>query len=91
MAFLPLGDDSSTTTIIDISVKPLEKDGLIFYAGLRLSPPFADFISVSLHDGFIEFRYNLGSGTVVIRSTEQVELYKWHRIHAERTNKNGKK
>ena len=87
MAFEPLGDDSHETTSIYVSIKPLEKDGLIFYSS---HSSFSDFISIGLYDGFIEFRYNLGSTTAQIKSADRVDLFKWHTIHATRTRKDGK-
>ena len=89
-AFPSLGSDTRSTTTITMSIKPLEKDGLIFYAGRKTTPPFTDYISVGLYDGYVEFRYDLGSGTVEIKSTERLVLYQWHTIRAERNLKNGK-
>jgi hypothetical protein len=90
ISFLPLlWINVGMHTVISISVKPLERDGLIFYWSLKDSPPNSDFIALGLHDGFVEFRYNLGSGTAEIKSAERIDLYRWHTIHAERNGKNG--
>ena len=43
-----------------------------------------DFLSVALVDGFVEFRYDLGSGAVSIRSPERVRPGHWHRLVAAR-------
>ena len=88
MAFPPLGKDVRARTTISASIKPLEKDGLIIYVA-RSTSPFFDFISIGLYDGYVEFRYNLGSDTVEIRSTERIELNRWHTIHAERIGRIG--
>jgi hypothetical protein len=88
MAFPPLGEDVRGATTISVSIKPLENDGLIMYVARSVSP-FFDFISIGLYDGYVEFRYNLGSDTVAIRSTERIELNRWHTIHAERTGRIG--
>ena len=91
MTFPPLAEDSLDKTTIYISIKPLQRDGLIFYASQLPSPPVSDFIAIGLYDGFVEFRYDLGSGTAVIKSNEQVDLYVWHTIHARRDMKDGEK
>ena len=90
MAFPPLAGDISTHIAISMSIRPLERDGLIFYSSLKDSPPYSDFIAVGLYDGFVEFRYNLGSGTAEIKSAERIDLHRWHTIHAERTSRDGK-
>ena len=43
-----------------------------------------DFLSLALVDGFVEFRYDLGSGPVSIRSPERVRPGHWHRLVAAR-------
>jgi hypothetical protein len=86
MAFEPLEDDSRDMTSIYVSIKPLHKDGLIFYTD---HGTFSDFLAIGLYDGFVELRYNLGSSTVEIKSATRVELYRWHTIHAQRTGKDG--
>eukprot|EP00118_Oscarella_pearsei_P018076 m.183124 g.183124 ORF g.183124 m.183124 type:complete len:2338 (+) comp39301_c0_seq1:76-7089(+) len=85
-AFPKPGDSLRLQTTISLSVKPDNGNGLLVYA-TRTSQ---DFVAVGLYNGFIEFRYNLGgSGTAVIRSTNPVELHKWHTVVAERTGKTG--
>lgn len=44
-----------------------DSNGLIFYNGQK-SDGKGDFISLSLHDGILEFRYDLGKGPATIRS-----------------------
>lgn len=46
---------------VDIEIKPLSPDGLIFFSGGSGSP-VADFVSLSMASGHLEFRYELGSG-----------------------------
>lgn len=43
-----------------------DSNGLIFYNGQK-SDGKGDFISLSLHDGILEFRYDLGKGPAIIR------------------------
>uniref|UniRef100_A0A670K0Z6 Heparan sulfate proteoglycan 2 n=1 Tax=Podarcis muralis TaxID=64176 RepID=A0A670K0Z6_PODMU len=73
---------------VDLEIKPLSPDGLILFSGGDGSP-VADFVSLSMVNGHLEFRYELGSGTAVLRSAKPLELEQWHRITAERLNKDG--
>ncbi|XP_077167850.1 basement membrane-specific heparan sulfate proteoglycan core protein isoform X5 [Paroedura picta] len=73
---------------VDIEVKPLSPDGLVLFSGGN-GAPVADFVSLSMANGHLEFRYELGSGTAVLRSTKPLELGQWHKITAERLNKDG--
>ena len=43
-----------------------DSNGLIFYNGQKTDGK-GDFISLSLSDGYLEFRYDLGKGPAVIR------------------------
>ena len=78
------------TTTIAMHIKPMEDEGLIFYAALRTVAPFYDFVSIGLRDGYVEFRYNLGSGTAIIKSTGRMGQNKWHSIFAQRVLRDGK-
>lgn len=43
-----------------------DSNGLIFYNGQKLDGK-GDFISLSLNNGILEFRYDLGKGPAIIR------------------------
>ncbi|XP_061457671.1 basement membrane-specific heparan sulfate proteoglycan core protein isoform X5 [Rhineura floridana] len=73
---------------VDIEIKPLSPDGLILFSGGDGSP-VADFVSLNMVHGHLEFRYELGSGTAILQSTKPLELEQWHKITAERLNKDG--
>lgn len=45
-----------------------DSNGLIFYNGQK-SDGKGDFISLSLNNGILEFRYDLGKGPATIRFT----------------------
>jgi hypothetical protein len=89
MVFPKLVPMDQAVTTVDVAIKPTQSEGLILYAGFLATAPFRDFISLGLNDGFVEFRYNLGSGTAEIKSPERVELYRWHTIRAQRSNREG--
>ncbi|KAI6058093.1 hypothetical protein LUU34_01036500 [Aix galericulata] len=48
-----------------------------------------DFLSINMVAGYVEFRFDCGSGTAVIRSEEPVSLGQWHDLRVSRTAKNG--
>ncbi|XP_063173518.1 basement membrane-specific heparan sulfate proteoglycan core protein isoform X2 [Candoia aspera] len=73
---------------LDIEVKPLSPNGLILFSGGD-GGPVADFVSLNMVGGHLEFRYELGSGTAVLRSPKALELGQWHKVMAERLNKDG--
>uniref|UniRef100_A0A452GNG7 Uncharacterized protein n=1 Tax=Gopherus agassizii TaxID=38772 RepID=A0A452GNG7_9SAUR len=73
---------------LDTEFKPLSPDGLIMFSG-GTGAPVEDFVSLSMASGHVEFRYELGSGMAVLRSTEPLALGQWHKVSAERINKDG--
>ncbi|KAM6434636.1 basement membrane-specific heparan sulfate proteoglycan core protein isoform 6-T6 [Liasis olivaceus] len=73
---------------LDVEVKPLSPSGLILFSGGD-GAPVADFVSLNLVNGHLEFRYELGSGTAVLRSPRPLALGQWHKVAAERLNKDG--
>lgn len=102
---------------LDVEVKPLSPNGLILFSGGG-GAPVADFVSLNMVGGHLEFRYELGSGrapgaacpsperslrpvrtprarlrslsgTAVLRSPKALELGQWHKVMAERLNKDG--
>ncbi|KAM5269990.1 basement membrane-specific heparan sulfate proteoglycan core protein isoform 4-T4 [Hipposideros larvatus] len=73
---------------LDIEFKPLADDGILLFSGAERGP-VEDFVSLAMVGGHLEFRYELGSGLAVLRSTEPLALGRWHRVSAERLNKDG--
>ncbi|KAM4737420.1 agrin isoform 3-T3 [Anableps anableps] len=65
-----------------------DSNGLIFYNGQK-SDGKGDFISLSLSNGFLEFRYDLGKGPAIIRSKNQMKLKVWNTIDLERSLRKG--
>lgn len=47
-------------------IKPTKADGLFLYNGQKMDRT-GDFISLNLVNGYVEFRFDLGSGAAVIR------------------------
>lgn len=57
---------SDMFTEIRLYIKPISPDGLFLYNGARMDGQ-GDFLSLNLVDGYVEFRFDLGSGAAVIR------------------------
>lgn len=46
---------------VELEFKPLERDGLMFFCGGK-KMKVEDFVSISMVEGRVEFRYELGTG-----------------------------
>nr|XP_055043669.1 basement membrane-specific heparan sulfate proteoglycan core protein isoform X17 [Misgurnus anguillicaudatus] len=73
---------------IEMEFKPMDPDGLMFFCGGQ-KVKVEDFVTLSMVNGHVEFRYELGTGQAVLRSQDPVSLNKWHRVVAERLDKDG--
>ncbi|XP_060913968.1 basement membrane-specific heparan sulfate proteoglycan core protein isoform X1 [Labrus mixtus] len=73
---------------VELEFKPLERDGLMFFCGGK-KMKVEDFVAVSMVDGHVEFRYELGTGQAILRSPEPVSLGQWHKVVAERNKRAG--
>ncbi|XP_010003562.1 PREDICTED: agrin [Chaetura pelagica] len=62
--------------------------GMIFYNGQKTDGK-GDFVSLALHDGYLEYRYDLGKGAAVLRSKEPVPLNTWISVLLERNGRKG--
>ncbi|XP_075928964.1 basement membrane-specific heparan sulfate proteoglycan core protein isoform X5 [Petromyzon marinus] len=83
----PLSNVQKQLTL-SLEFRPLQLDGLLLYSGARRGI-HDDFVSVALANGHAELRYHLGSGTAVLRSPERVQVGRWHRLAAERVEREG--
>uniref|UniRef100_A0A4W6CBM3 Agrin n=1 Tax=Lates calcarifer TaxID=8187 RepID=A0A4W6CBM3_LATCA len=82
------GHDLRQKVSMTVVLKANDSNGLIFYNGQK-SDGKGDFISLSLNDGILEFRYDLGKGPATIRSKEPIQLNVWNTINLERSNRKG--
>ncbi|XP_074916320.1 agrin isoform X8 [Chelonoidis abingdonii] len=62
--------------------------GMIFYNGQKTDGK-GDFISLALHNGYLEYRYDLGKGAAVLKSKEPVPLNTWISVSLERNGRKG--
>ncbi|XP_064092109.1 agrin-like isoform X6 [Macrobrachium nipponense] len=74
---------------IELEFRTFTDSGILLYSQQEQDGS-GDFISLALVDGFVEFRYNLGSGPAVIRSHERVQMKSFHRVVANRYQRDGK-
>ena len=72
-------------TSIYIEFKTLRQDGQILYIEQEGFESGRDFLSIALVNGFVEFRYNLGSGAAVLRSLKKVIMGMWHSVSVKVT------
>ncbi|XP_070824522.1 agrin isoform X6 [Chaetodon trifascialis] len=82
------GHDLRQKVSMTVTLMATDSNGLIFYNGQK-SDGKGDFISLSLNDGILEFRYDLGKGPATIRSKEAIQLNVWNTINLERSNRKG--
>ena len=62
--------------------------GLILYNGETDNNQVGDFISLSMSGSRVEFRFDLGSGPVIITS-DPVALDTWHTVRIKRNKREG--
>ncbi|XP_078110554.1 agrin isoform X1 [Sander vitreus] len=82
------GHDLRQKVSMTVILMANDSNGLIFYNGQK-SDGKGDFISLSLNNGILEFRYDLGKGPATIRSNEAIQLNVWNTINLERSNRKG--
>ncbi|XP_054715534.1 agrin-like [Uloborus diversus] len=73
---------------IELEIRTLTNEGIILYNGQTASGK-GDYVSLAVKDGYVEFRYNLGSGEAILRSSQRLQLGRFHRITAKRYQRDG--
>nr|CAD7199575.1 unnamed protein product [Timema douglasi] len=73
---------------LEVEFMTYANDGMILY-NQQKPDGTGDFVSLALVNGFVEFRYNLGNGPVVIASMDRVEMKKFHRVVVKRYHRDG--
>src|SRR5688500_18497374 len=77
-----------TRLTIEIDCVSFTENVLLLYNGQTASGE-GDFVSISLKNGYVEFRFNLGSGTEILRSPQKILLGKLVKVVAKRYLKDG--
>ncbi|XP_052556852.1 protein eyes shut homolog isoform X1 [Tympanuchus pallidicinctus] len=78
-------------THIKLQFQPLSPDGILFYTAQRLGTQSGDFLCISLANGFIQLRYNLGDKTIVLQAIQKVHAdgQTWHVLRVGRVGNEG--
>uniref|UniRef100_A0A8B9VHY7 Agrin n=1 Tax=Anas zonorhyncha TaxID=75864 RepID=A0A8B9VHY7_9AVES len=84
-SFVPDLQDKMSMEVVFLAKSP---SGMIFYNGQKTDGK-GDFVSLALHDGYLEYRYDLGKGAAVLRSKEPVPLNTWISVLLERNGRKG--
>ncbi|KAK6175562.1 hypothetical protein SNE40_014001 [Patella caerulea] len=76
---------------ISFTITTREPEGLIFWQGQDASSPLrgADYLAIALSDGYIDYKYELGSGAGLIRSASPVNDGYPHKIYVQRLGRTG--
>lgn len=80
--------EASHSLSVDVEFLSFSPDGVLLYSQQQ-EDGSGDFVSLALVNGHVEFRYNLGSGTVVLRSAARLSLHAPHRVAAKRYHRDG--
>ncbi|XP_014662216.1 PREDICTED: basement membrane-specific heparan sulfate proteoglycan core protein-like [Priapulus caudatus] len=80
--------DAYLTVDMSVAFRPETTDGLILYNGQRAGGS-GDFVAFGVTDGYAELRFDMGSGTAVIRSADPLELGEWHTVQFKRSKRFG--
>ncbi|CAM4555110.1 pikachurin isoform X1 [Lepidochelys kempii] len=70
----------------EMTFRPDSENGVLLYS---YDTDSKDFLSINMVGSYVEFRFDCGSGTAIIRSEEPVVLGQWHELRVSRTAKNG--
>ncbi|KAJ8736298.1 hypothetical protein PYW08_006954 [Mythimna loreyi] len=73
---------------IDIEFKAFSENGIILY-NQQKPDGTGDFVSLALVNGYLEFRYNLGNGVLILTSLEKITLNEYHKVSAKRYHRDG--
>lgn len=88
LRFPGLANDHLSYLDVQVVFKPLSPQGVFFYNGAKMDGT-GDFVSLQMTDGHVEFRFDLSTGTAVLRSPYPVALGEWHLVKASRTGRLG--
>ncbi|KAL1514177.1 hypothetical protein ABEB36_003476 [Hypothenemus hampei] len=75
---------------IEMKIKPRSVDDALLLYAAETNEGHGDFISLTIKDRHLEFRFDNGKGPVVIRSDEEIVPNKWLAILAIRSPQDGR-
>lgn len=71
----------------EVTFLPQRENGLILFNSQ--TPTGGDFISLSLNEGYPEFRFEFGEGPAIVRAEKPIQTNTWHTISVNRVRKDG--
>lgn len=71
----------------EVTFKPERQDGILLYNGQRRGS--GDFVALSLNEGYVEFRMDLGKQPIIVKSKEPLTMGEWHTVKVNRVRKDG--
>lgn len=91
VSFATLPSISGADYQLDIELKflPEREHGLLLFNGHqnRSLAGGGDYISLGLNKGHLEFRFELGDGVTLLRSSQPVGSHQWHKVLIERNRR----
>uniref|UniRef100_F6ZH24 Agrin n=1 Tax=Ciona intestinalis TaxID=7719 RepID=F6ZH24_CIOIN len=72
---------------IQLKFRSADPEGILFYSGQLNNG--RDFISLAINNGYVEFRFDMGSGMLKLRSKRPINSTQWHTIVARRIRRDG--
>lgn len=73
---------------LEIEFKTYSNNGIILY-NQQKNDGLGDFVSLAIVNGYVQFRYNLGNGAVIISASDKVEIKKFHKVVIKRYHRDG--
>lgn len=83
----PKLEDAYLKFSFEVTLNPEQPNGLILYNGQHHGE--GNYISLSLNDGYPEFRFDFGHEPKVVRAERPIDLKKWHTIKVNKVRKEG--
>ncbi|XP_052285983.1 basement membrane-specific heparan sulfate proteoglycan core protein-like isoform X3 [Dreissena polymorpha] len=76
---------------ISFTMTTTQRDGLVFWQGGALDQKLMgkDYMSVALQDGYLEYRFDMGTGPAVLKSRSRVNDGSQHRVVVDRLGRAG--
>ena len=78
--YLTYGALSVGNTMFRVNFRTTQPNGMILYNAQTHDGSGGDFIQISIVNGFLDFRFDLGSGINPIQSAVRVDDGEWHEV-----------
>ena len=78
--YLTYGPLFTDNTVFRVNFRTAQPNGMILYNAQTHDGSGGDFIQLSIVNGFLDFRFNLGSGISPVQSTIKVDDGEWHEV-----------